>query len=390
MRDTLIDHSQTRKSGVNALHHLSWQDQSETHTSVWQSEAGQPPPKQVIIVDDTMTGDAAYWRACAGTAMLYAGDFQNAKQLLQAVTRRADRKPAKPMATMLEAFHQHRARQIGRANITNRILIQLHEGKCVLNRSPDMLAAVEGALGTAPPASMVLSLRETLGMIGAHEWRKKGVPIAALGTNIHAHYGVFAPVRNEYLDLINTATLNRPQVAWDIGTGTAVIAALLVARGVPQVIGTDNSARAVVCAAENIQRLEMQSKIQLVEADLFPDGQADLIVCNPPWIPAKVNTPMERSIYDPNSQMLRGFLSGVGARLTTNGEAWLVMSNLSENIGLRAIDELPNWIAQAGLTVIQKLDTSPTHAKSDDQSDPLYAARSQEVTSLYRLQAAGA
>lgn len=342
----------------------------------------------LIMADDTMTGDAAYWRACAGTAMLYTGDFQNAKQLLHAVTRRANRKPARPVGTMLEAFHQHRARQIGRANITNKILIELQHGKCNLTRSPELQEAVEGALGGKAPETLVLSLRETLGMIGANEWRKKGVYVDALKANIHANYGVFSPVRGEYLDLINEAQLNNPQVAWDIGTGTGVIAAVLVTRGVKQVIATDTSARALQCAAENIQRLNMQSNIRLVETSLYPEGKADLVVCNTPWVPAKVNTPIEHAIYDPKSQMLKGFLNGAKAHLTANGEAWLVMSDLAENIGLRSPDDLQDWIRQAGLSVIEKRDTSPKHARSSEQSDPLYEARSKEVTSLYRLKAA--
>jgi methylase of polypeptide subunit release factors len=342
----------------------------------------------LIMADDTMTGDAAYWRACAGTAMLYTGDFQNAKQLLQAVTRRANRKPARPAATMLDTFHQHRVRQISRANITNKILIELQHGKCNLTRSPELKEAVEAALGDKAPERLVLSLRETLGMIGANEWRKKGVYIDALKANIHANYGVFSPVRGEYLDLINAAELNSPYIAWDIGTGTGVIAAVLVARGVQQVIATDTCGRALQCAAENIQRLNMQTKISLVETSLFPEGKADLIVCNTPWVPAKVNTPIERSIYDPKSQMLKGFLNGAKARLNTNGEAWLIMSNLAEHIGLRRHDDLQDWMRQAGLSVIEKRDTSPQHAKSSERSVPLYEARSREVTSLYRLRSA--
>jgi methylase of polypeptide subunit release factors len=374
--------------GVKASQNLSWQSNSKTSTAVWQSEAGYPPPEMFIMADDRLTGDAAYWRACAGTAMLYTGDFQNAKQLLQAVTRRADRKPAKPVGTMLETFHQHRVRQIGRANITNKILIELQHGKCNLTRSPELQEAVEGALGKKAPETLVLTLRETLGMIGANEWRKKGVYVDALKANIHANYGVFSPVRGEYLDLINAAELNDPYIAWDIGTGTGVIAAVLVARGVQQVIATDTSGRALQCAAENIQRLNMQTKISLVETSLFPEGKADLIVCNTPWVPAKVNTPIERSIYDPKSQMLKGFLNGAKARLNANGEAWLIMSNLAEHIGLRSPDDLQDWIKQAGLSVIEKRDISPKHAKSSEQSDPLYEARSREVTSLYRLRSA--
>lgn len=373
---------------MKASQNLSWQNNSQTNTAVWQSEAGYPPPEMLIMVDDTMTADAAYWRACAGTAMLYTGDFQNAKQLLQAVTRRVDRQPAKPAGTMPEAFHQHRARQIGRANITNKILIELQHGKCNLTRSPELQEAVEGAIGEKAPESLVLSLRETLGMIGANEWRKKGVYIKALKANIHANYGVFSPVRGEYLHLISAAELNAPQIVWDIGTGTGVIAALLVTRGVPHVIATDTSDRALQCAAENIQRLNMQTKISLIETSLFPEGKADLIVCNPPWVPAKASTPIDRAIYDPKSQMLKGFLSGVKARLNTDGEVWLIMSNLSEHLGLRSPDDLQNWIRQAGLSVIEKRDTVPKHPKSSDQSDPLYEARSREVTSLYRLKSA--
>lgn len=364
---------------------LTWQEKNKPQQADWQSEAGNPPPKNIVIADDTTKADMAYKLACEGTAMLYRGDFQNAKQLLQAITRRVDRKPVKAAETLLEAFHQHRARQIQRANITNKILIELQHGKCDLNRAPDVKDAVIGALENKPDARLVLSLRELLGMIGAHEWRKKGVYIDALDAHIHAHYGVYSPVRGEYLDLINQAPLNNPQTAWDIGTGTGVIAAILVHRGVKSVIATDNSARALKCAEDNITQLNLRPHITLQQADLFPEGKADLIVCNPPWLPAKANAPIEHAIYDTNSQMLKGFLNGVKAHLNTNGEAWLVMSDLAERIGLRAQEDLLEWIAQAGLSVVEKLDTAPKHAKSADQSDPLYPARSKEITSLYRL-----
>lgn len=372
---------------------INWYEKNKTQAADWQSEAGNPAPKAVVIADDTTKADEAYRLACEGTALLYRGDFQNAKQLLQAITRRVDRKPVKPAASLLEAFHQHRARQIGRANITNKVLIELKYGACDLPRAPDVKAAVQAALivddNTGKlPARLVLSLRELLGMVGAHEWRKKGVPIHALNANIHAHYGVYSPVRGEYLDLIDQAPLSSPQVAWDIGTGTGVIAAILVARGVKQVVATDNQLRALTCATENIQRLNMQSHIQVMQADLFPAGSADLIVCNPPWLPAKANAPIEHAVYDPESKMLKGFLSGLKAHLNPEGEGWLIMSNLAEQIGLRQPEALNTWIHEAGLQVVDKLDIAPTHAKASDQSDPLYAARAKEVTSLYRLKCA--
>lgn len=375
---------------MNHYQAVSWQENNQERQASWHSEAALATPKKIVIANDETKADEAYKLACEGTALLYRGDFQNAKQLLQAMTRRVDRKPIKPTATMLEAFHQHRARQIQRASITNKLLIELKHGKCDLKRAPEVKEAVLGALVLDEkrdklPNTIILSLRELLGMIGAHEWRKKGVYIEALQANIHAHYGVYSPVRGEYLDLINQAPLNNPSIAFDIGTGTGVIAAILVNRGIKQVIATDNSERAIQCATANVQQLGMAQYIKLQQADLFPEGKADLIVCNPPWIPAKANAPIEHAIYDPNSAMLRAFLSGVKTHLNPNGEAWLVMSDLAENLGLRAPDALLQWIAEAGLNIVEQLTIAPKHAKSSDHSDPLYPARAKEITSLYRL-----
>jgi sugar phosphate isomerase/epimerase len=86
--------------------------------------------------------------------------------------------------------------------------------------------------------------------------------------------------------------------------------------------------------------------------------------------------------------MLKGFLSGIKEHLNKNGEAWLVMSDFAEHLGLRTREELLKWIADAGLSVVEKLDIAPKHAKSSDASDPLYAARVKEITSLYRLKRA--
>lgn len=374
---------------------VSWQEKNKTQTATWQSEAGNPPPKNILIADDTTNAKVAYKQVCEGAALLYRGDFQNAKQLLQAITRKFDVKPPQPAENLTQAFHQHRARQIQRANITNKILIELNHGSCDLKRAPEVKEAVAGALIVNAkidkvPAKLLLSLRELLGMIGAHEWHKKGVWIDALNNKIHANYGVYSPVRGEYLELINIAPLNDAKTAFDIGTGTGVIAAILVTRGIKKVLGTDNNVRALNCAAENVKQLDLTQYVELEQADLFPKGQkkADLIVCNPPWLPAKANAPIEHAIYDPSSKMLKGFLNGVKGYLNEGGEAWLIMSDLAEHLGLRTPEELQKWISDGGLQVIEKMDVTPKHAKSTDQSDPLYAARVKEVTSLYRLKVA--
>jgi methylase of polypeptide subunit release factors len=343
---------------------------------------------RVVEVDDTLTADAAYRLASEGTSLLWRSDYHNARQLLQAMARRFDRraKRAAPPKSPLDAFNRHRQAQAQKASILGRVLVPLDAGyRVTLPRAPDVRAACIEAWGSPDGKRSTVPLRELLGVIGAHEWRKRGVEIPALHARIHPHYGVFSPVRGEYLDLIAKAPLPSSELAFDIGTGTGVIAALLAQRGVKRVIATDVDDRALACARENIERLQLQARVQVVRADLFPEGRAPLVVCNPPWLPARANSAIEHAIYDEDSRMLKGFLAGVGEHLAPGGEAWLVMSDFAEHLGLRAAGELEGWIAQAGLDVAARDSIKPRHPKSNDADDPLHAARSKEVTSLWRL-----
>nr|WP_241014830.1 class I SAM-dependent methyltransferase [Burkholderia sp. Ac-20379] len=351
----------------------------------WRSEAGSPPPRRVAVADDTTTADAAYRLACEGTALVWQGDFQNARQLLQAMARRIDRRPKKAADSSTDAFNLHRLGQSQRARTLGMLLIPLDADYTIpLRRAPDLHEACAEAYGAGGDPS-VASLRELLGLIGAHEWRKKGVEIPALGGRIHPHYGVFSPVRGEYVELIARAPLPSTALAFDIGTGTGVLAAMLARRGVQRVVATDLDPRALACAAENLDRLGLAARVELVKADLFPEGRAPLVVCNPPWVPARPSSPIEYAVYDPDSRMLKGFLAGLADHLEPGGEGWLVLSDFAEHLGLRTREALLGWIDAAGLAVLGREDIKPVHPKATDANDPLHRARSAEITSLWRL-----
>lgn len=376
---------------------LAWEDGGQAHQARWRSEAGWPPPARVRIADDQLPADVAYRLACEGTALLWQGDFHNARQLLQALARRVDRpsrKPQAPAASAGDAFHRHRQAQGRRARVLGMLLIALEPDYAIaLRRAPDLRAACTEAWGPPDGRPSVASLRELLGLVGAHEWRKKGVEVPALGpapnNRIHPHYGVFSPVRGEYLDLIARAPLPADHsLAWDIGCGTGVIAAVLARRGVLNVVATDTSERALACARENIERLGLASRVALVNADLFPPGTAPLIVCNPPWLPAKPTSGLEHAVYDPDGAMLRGFVQGLRSHLAPGGQGWLVLSDLAEHLGLRGPGDVSAMIHAAGLAIAERHDIRPRHPKAADPQDPLAAARAREVTSLYRLVAA--
>lgn len=367
---------------------IAWTEAGLSQCVHWRSEAGVPAPRRVALADDRTPADAAYRQACEGTALLWRGDFQNARQLLQAMGRRIDRKPRKKAGAPLDAFNQHRQAQAQRARTLGMLLIPLEADYSVaLRRAPDVRAPCLEAYGEADGPSVV-SLRELQGLVGAYEWRKKGVEIDALGgARIHPHYGVFSPVRGEYVELVARAPLPAATLAFDIGTGTGVLAAVLAKRGVERIVATDCDARALACARDNIARLGYGDRVEITEADLFPAGRAPLVVCNPPWLPARPSSPLERAVYDPESRMLRGFLEGLPAHLAEAGEGWLILSDFAEHLGLRTRETLLTMIDEAGLTVIGREDIRPRHPKASDADDPLYRARSAEITSLWRLAA---
>ena len=374
---------------------IHWLEGEVQRSARWRSESGMPAPKKVVIADDRMPADTAYRLACEGTGLLWHGDFQNARQLLQALARRVDHKggkrarPAKSPATPQEAFHLHRQAQSQRARTLAMLLIPIEADYSIaLRRAPDVSLACNETYG-AGGEPFVASLRELLGVIGAHEWRKNGVEVAVLGERIHPHYGVFSPIRGEYLQLVAEAPLPRDQsLAFDIGTGTGVLAALLAKRGVARIVATDMDARALRCARENIARLGLDERVEVLEADLFPAGRAPLVVCNPPWLPGRPSASIEAAVYDPDSRMLKGFLGGVAAHLTPDGQAWLILSDFAEHLGLRTREQLLEWIGAGGLRVLERHDIKPLHPKASDPADPLHAARRQELTSLWRLGAA--
>ena len=319
--------------------------------------------------------------------------------MLTALGRRADRKKlarasaATSLAGTAEAFHLYRQARSQRARTLNSLLIPLDADYSIpLRSAPDIRQACVDAYGPAETAS-VTSLRALLGVIGAHEWRTKGIEIPEAGGRIHPHFGVFAPIRREYVDLVATTPLPAAcvsaSVAFDIGTGTGVLAAVVARRGIERVVATDLDPRALACARENVRQLGLSERIDVVQSDLFPEGRAALIVCNPPWIPARPSSPMENGIYDPESRMLRGFLRALPEHLDPGGEGWLILSDLAEHLGLRTRASLLEEFEIAGLRVLARHDVPPRHPRASDNTDPFHNARAAEITSLWRLATLG-
>ncbi|WP_369371341.1 methyltransferase [Promicromonospora sp. Populi] len=383
-------------SVVSALSAVRWTENGTPFSAPWHSENEAPVPARVVAVDDRTTAKAAYRMAREGTGLLWRGDFHNARQLLRAMDRLHQRSHPVPTADdAATLFHRHRAARAKRSGLLGRLLVVLEPDHSLgLRRAPDVREACDQAYGlvdgdpAAADDGTCVSLTELVGVLSAYEWHKRGVEIGALGARIHPAYGVFSPVRGEYIDLVAKAPFPddaAPPVVFDLGTGTGVLAAVLARRGAGRVVATDINPRAVACARENMRRLGLADRVQVREADLWPSGRADLIVCNPPWLPARPTSALELGIYDPDSDLLRRFLDGLVDHLNPAGEAWLILSDLAEHLGLRTREELLARFTAAGLRIAGRSDTAPQHPRATDTADLLHEARRREVTSLWRL-----
>ena len=364
---------------------IRWREGSAERTGRWLSP-GAPLPSAIGAAGDATTAASALARARRGEGLVYQGDYHNARQLLAAMSRRLARTPRG--GAPADAWRAELERRRAGREILSRVLVPIEtDFRLSLRRAPDVSAALSEALERRGEPPGLLPLRDLLGMVGAHEWRRRGVEVPALGARVHPHFGVYAPVRGEYVELVARAAAEWPVAgkrALDVGTGTGVLAFVLAKAGAA-VIATDVAPGAVACARENAARLGLADRVQVVEADLFPPGEADLVVSNPPWLPGEAHSPLERAVYDPGGAVLERLVLGLPEHLGPAGEAWIVISDLAELLGLRPPGHLAALAASAGLRVADVREARPAHPRAREAEDPLRTFRAREVTRLHRL-----
>jgi methylase of polypeptide subunit release factors len=354
----------------------------------WRSESGAPPPSRLRRVDDRLTANEAVRWATAGEFLLWEGDFNNGRQLLLAMERRLRRiTPQGP--TPLDAFLSEREQRASAHGVLGHLIMALDRRYALPNpRAPDVREACELAFGEATHAFTVVSLRTLMGVMGAAEWRRKGLLVPGLTGRLYPHYGVFSPTRHEYVSLMLAAPPPTGKTVFDIGTGTGILGLVALQRGAKSVVATDVEPRAVACARDNAARLGLAGRMTVAERALFPEGRADLVLCNPPWVPHAPKTRLDRAVFDEGGRFLSAFLLGVGAHLNAGGEGYLFLSNFAELLGLRPKGYLHRAFTEACLRLRWKRATPPLHGKARERADPLHALRQSEVTTLYCLTAA--
>lgn len=105
--------------------------------------------------------------------------------------------------------------------------------------------------------------------------------------------------------LVQTVLDLKPSRILEIGTGSGVIAISLAAeQSNLEIVATDISIKALETAAKNAAELNVIDRIKFVEANVFNglEGEFDLIVSNPPYIPSEDILELQKEVqfFDPS------------------------------------------------------------------------------------------
>jgi hypothetical protein len=148
----------------------------------------------------------------------------------------------------------------------------------------------------------LIRFSDFLGMNGAWQWYSKGIKFPVLDHLVHPFYGVYFPTRHEHLLLFDT-WLNKNHhfdQALDIGTGCGVLSLMMMKHGIPFVHATDTNPNAVYSTKSEMLKHAVQERTIVEQAGFtgsFQPQANDLVVFNPPWIPAHTDTEMDTATY---------------------------------------------------------------------------------------------
>jgi SAM-dependent methyltransferase len=361
----------------------------------WLGDGTLPPGSLLQIAGDQTTAQDAL-RHLRHDWLVFRGNYKNARQLLSALGRRLARRRENAQ-TPLELFRAQRLSRQQEHETLSRLLVELDSSYELSLASAAAVAEACRWRWPAPtspfasaevgPTPGLIPLRQLLGIVSAYEWYRKGLEVAGLHARLHPHYGVFTPTRGVYPELLRAIPNPVGRRVFDIGAGTGVLGFLLLERGAARVVATDIDPAAVASAREDAMGLGFADRFEARELDLFPEGRADIIVCNPPWLPEAVRGRLDAAVFDPESRFLGRFLTGLPTHLESNGLGCLLISNLAELLGLRSGDYLSKEIERAGLRIAWKKEAPAAHPRSQDTEDRLHAVRSKEVVTLYGLAA---
>jgi hypothetical protein len=231
-----------------------------------------------------------------------------------------------------ESFQEQREFRSRYRKLSNLILIKVNKHKITIKKAP-----LIGWLEKLYPEKndFLLPFPQIQGLNSAWQWYSNGVVIPGLRNKVHPYYGVYFPTRFEHLLLFDN-WLKRyegpKKSAFDVGIGSGILSLLLVKHGFQKSFGTDVNPNAIIGLNESMEGTKLSRKIEIEYGHLFGkwEKQTELIVFNPPWLPASRDLDrIDEAIYY-NNKLFPDFFEDAKKRLLPEGRIVLLFSNLGQ------------------------------------------------------------
>ncbi len=262
----------------------------------------------------------------------------------------------KELKSSLETIHYNKSfsgqRDLRSAfrELSNKILLLISNHKIRVKKSPEI-----GWLKILYPEleEFLLPFPQVQGLNSAWQWYEKGILMPVLDNKIFPFFGTYFPTRFEHLQVFEhwlKQLKGEKKSAFDIGIGCGVLSFLMVKHGFEKVYGTDTNPNAIYGVYEYICRNGLNSKIELMQGDLFAGytDKTELIVFNPPWIPAAHDAEgLDKAIYY-NEELFPRFFAEAVNRLEPNGRVVLLFSNLAKITNVTSAHPIEEELAGGG------------------------------------------
>ncbi len=232
---------------------------------------------------------------------------------------------------------------------SHRLLLKVTDNKLVVKKSPDT-----GWLELLYPdvSEFYISFPDIQGMNSSWQWYEKGIEVKTLGITLKPYYNTYFPTRFDHLKLFDKWLKKyegSKENAIEIGVGSGVLSFQLIQNGFKNIFATDTNKNAIIGVSQESKRLGYEKHMTLSHGDLFEncDVKADLIVFNPPWLPAKhqLEEGIDKAMYYEESLFPR-FFEQAKEHLAPEGKIVLIFSNLAEVVDEESthpiIEELRN------------------------------------------------
>lgn len=245
-------------------------------------------------------------------------------------------------------FKTYREKRAEFQEASNRLLVPVENNKIALRKSPEI-----GWLGKLYPDfdDFILPFPQVQGLNSSWQWYINGIQYPVLKQKIHPYYGTYFPTRFDHLSLFDDwlkKYTGSKETALDMGTGCGVLSFQLLNRGFDKVYATDISPNAIISAAENAKNLRVEDRLVVLLSDLFEkvDQKTDLVVFNPPWLPAQTDIKgLDKAIYY-EMDLFGRFFRQAADYINDNGKIILLFSNLGRTTGMQKLHPIEDELAK--------------------------------------------